>query len=105
VTDPVFGSRIGIALGLGTAGPKRYIAPALKLKELPPIDVVLLSHAHMDHMDLPSLAKLKRSLRITAKSTMDIFGAADNVRELSWGDKTVARTRKGELEVEAFEAS
>jgi L-ascorbate metabolism protein UlaG (beta-lactamase superfamily) len=103
VTDPVFGSRIGIALGLGTAGPKRYIAPALKLKELPPIDVVLLSHAHMDHMDLPSLAKLKRSLRITAKSTMDIFGAADNVRELSWGDKTVARTRKGELEVEAFE--
>ena len=103
LTDPVFGNRIGISMGLGTAGPKRYIAPALKLKELPPIHVVLLSHAHMDHMDVPSLAKLKGSLKVTAKSTTDIFGGGENVRELSWGDKTVARTKKGELGIEAFE--
>src|SRR5437867_2631008 len=52
LTDPVFGTRIGISFGLGTAGPKRYIAPALKLSDLPPIDAILLSHAHMDHMDI-----------------------------------------------------
>src|SRR6266851_72350 len=38
LTDPAFGNRIGIRLGIGTAGPKRYIGPALSLKELPPID-------------------------------------------------------------------
>lgn len=103
LTDPAFGSRIGIPFGLGTAGPKRYIAPALKLKELPPIDLVLLSHAHMDHMDVPSLAKLKPALTVTARSTMDIFGGGENVRELSWGEKTVLRTKKGELAIEAFE--
>src|SRR5947208_7519699 len=47
LTDPALGNRVGISLGLGTAGPKRYIAPALLTRELPPIDVLLLSHAHM----------------------------------------------------------
>src|SRR5439155_7299210 len=58
LTDPALGRHVGISLGLGTAGPKRYIAPALRLRELPPIDLVLLSHAHMDHMDVPTLSAL-----------------------------------------------
>src|SRR5688572_10543103 len=57
LTDPALGHRIGISLGLGTAGPKRYVRPALTFKALPPIDILLLSHAHMDHMDVPSLAR------------------------------------------------
>jgi L-ascorbate metabolism protein UlaG (beta-lactamase superfamily) len=103
LTDPAFGSRVGIPLALGTAGPKRYVAPALKLKEIPPVDLVLLSHAHMDHMDIPSLARLKGTPIITAKSTRDILGSPQDIRELAWGEKTVFRTRQGELEVEAFE--
>jgi len=47
LTDPVLGNHIGVSVGLGTFGPKRYIAPALRSGDLPPIDVVLLSHAHM----------------------------------------------------------
>src|SRR6185369_17322188 len=47
LTDPALFSRIGIRTGLGVAGPKRYIACALKPKELPPIDLILLSHAHL----------------------------------------------------------
>src|SRR5215831_3483831 len=43
LTDPALGNRVGISLGLGTAGPKRYISPALGPKELPTIDLVLLS--------------------------------------------------------------
>src|SRR2546425_163692 len=38
LTDPALSKRVGLSLGLGTAGPKRYIAPALRIKELPPID-------------------------------------------------------------------
>src|SRR5882762_7447195 len=46
LTDPALGRRVGVSLGLGIAGPKRYVAPALTLKQLPRIDLVLLSHAH-----------------------------------------------------------
>jgi L-ascorbate metabolism protein UlaG (beta-lactamase superfamily) len=52
LTDPVFGSRAG---PFGLLGPKRTRPPALRLGELPRIDVVLLSHNHYDHLHLPSL--------------------------------------------------
>ena len=103
LTDPAFGSCIGIPVGLGTAGPKRYIAPALKLKELPPIDLVLLSHAHMDHMDVPSLARLRRSQIVTAKQTLDILPTSRNVVELGWGERTIFHGSKGQLDIEAVE--
>src|SRR5215831_14824047 len=75
LTDPALGNRIGISFGVGTAGPKRYIAPALTLKELPRIDLVLLSHAHMDHLDLPTLNHLSpEACVVTAKETDDLVG-------------------------------
>jgi L-ascorbate metabolism protein UlaG (beta-lactamase superfamily) len=58
LTDPVLKNRVGFSTGLGTIGLKRLVAPALTLKELPPIDVVLLSHAHYDHFDTPTLEAL-----------------------------------------------
>ena len=52
LTDPVLGSRVGIHVaGPLVLGMKRYVAPALTFRELPPIDLILLSHAHMDHFD------------------------------------------------------
>ena len=95
LTDPAFGNRIGISLGLGTAGPKRYVAPALPLRELPPIDVILLSHAHMDHMDLPSLKRFPPStFTVTAKATSDILESARLkwIVELPWNERTTFRS-------------
>lgn len=105
LTDPALGSRVGISLGLGTAGPKRYVAPALTRKELPPLDLVLLSHAHMDHMDLPTLATFgPETPVITARKTQDVLaGLPLRPQELAWGERTVLRTARGELEIEAFE--
>lgn len=61
LTDPVFFARIGVKIPwLPTIGPKRYTNPALSLEELPPIDLVLFSHAHMDHMDVMSMRALTR---------------------------------------------
>ena len=57
LTDPVFSPRCS---PLSFMGPKRVRAPGRALADLPPDDVVLVSHAHYDHMDLPSLRALAR---------------------------------------------
>jgi L-ascorbate metabolism protein UlaG (beta-lactamase superfamily) len=106
LTDPALGTRVGISLGLGTAGPKRNIAPALAAKELPPIDVLLLSHAHMDHMDLPTLGRFKSdTFVVTAKETLDVLQTTGlkTVRELAWNQRETFRGTKGELEIQAIE--
>jgi L-ascorbate metabolism protein UlaG (beta-lactamase superfamily) len=107
LTDPALASRVGISLGpLGTAGTKRFVAPALKFEELPPIDVLLLSHGHMDHMDLPTLRKFpSQILTVTAPETSDLLDKARrrNVIELRWGETTTFRNAKGELRIEAFQ--
>ncbi len=59
LTDPVFSGRIGLNLGPLTLGIKRLVDVAAPLFDLPPIDLILLSHAHMDHFDLPSLRQLE----------------------------------------------
>lgn len=90
LTDPVFSSRVGVGLGLLTAGPKRFIAPALALRQLPPIDLILISHAHFDHLDRPTLARLpKRTQVITALHTGDLIRDLGfrRVKELDWGHR------------------
>lgn len=88
LTDPVFSSRAGIGLGLITLGIKRLVAPAVEVSQLPPIDLILLSHAHMDHWDIPSLRALenKRTRVVTARSTADLLRVPRyrEVIELDW---------------------
>ncbi len=56
LTDPIFSER---ASPFGWIGPKRVRAPGVAFDDLPRIDIVLLSHDHYDHMDLPSLKRLR----------------------------------------------
>ncbi|HEY2952320.1 MAG TPA: MBL fold metallo-hydrolase [Verrucomicrobiae bacterium] len=57
LTDPIFSDR---ASPVSWAGPRRVRAPGLPFHELPRIDLVLVSHCHYDHMDLPTLRRLRR---------------------------------------------
>jgi L-ascorbate metabolism protein UlaG (beta-lactamase superfamily) len=89
LTDPVFSERIGLNLGPLTIGMKRLVLPALQLKEMRRPDIVLLSHAHMDHFDLPSLRALesKATQVVTASKTSDLLRVKrfGTVTELGWG--------------------
>ncbi|HEX4124848.1 MAG TPA: MBL fold metallo-hydrolase [Tepidisphaeraceae bacterium] len=91
LTDPVFSSRVGLGLGLATLGPQRLTAAALPIKALPTIDLILLSHAHFDHLDRPTLARLpKRIPIVTANDTRDLIAdlGFGNITELRWGERT-----------------
>ncbi len=55
VTDPVLFERVGVYFFGGSIGPARLTPPALNVFEFPKPDIILLSHAHMDHMDYPTL--------------------------------------------------
>jgi len=105
LTDPVLGDRVGPRLGPVTVGLKRLVAPALRVHQLPKIDVVLLSHAHMDHFDLATLRALENRATavVTASRTSDLLRVRRYaaVRELGWGD----RTRVGPIGFRAFEVN
>ncbi|ADV83927.1 MBL fold metallo-hydrolase [Terriglobus saanensis] len=90
--DPVF-SRYLILL-------RRQRHPGLRIQDLPPIDAVLLTHAHMDHLNLPSLRKIiRRTKRLTGhppeaivpRNVSDLVAKLGfrKITELEWWQDTV----------------
>lgn len=98
LADPVLSSRIGVGFGLFTGGPRRFTAPALAATELPPLDLILLSHAHFDHLDRPTLSRLpRRTPIIAAHHTADLVRDLGfrRVTELRWGEALEVRSADG----------
>ncbi len=95
LTDPVFSEKIGIRfLGLTTIGVERFVPPAIPLEELPPVDLVVVSHAHMDHFDIPTLRQLPRDVpMILARDTTEFIEdlGFTNLQELDWGQSAEAK--------------
>src|SRR5438034_615970 len=105
LTDPVLFPRIGIRLPGFTIGPKRLTAPALQFHELPNIDLILLSHAHFDHLDLRTLRCFGISTTVvTARATRDLLRGTrfPYITELDWGQSKSRSTAAAELEITAF---
>lgn len=90
LTDPFLSSRTS---PFQFAGPKRVRSPGIVLEDLPPIDVILVSHNHYDHMDLPALRKLydlHGPRIITPLGNAPIISKARRpfeITESDWGDK------------------
>jgi L-ascorbate metabolism protein UlaG (beta-lactamase superfamily) len=92
LSDPTLFNRVGLSIGsLLTIGPYRHSAPPLAPAELQNLDVILITHAHMDHLDLPSLRVLPKSAVVIACAgcgrLIRPLGFTD-VRELRWGERT-----------------
>ena len=105
LTDPVLSTRVGLNLGLFTLGLKRLVAPALPLHQIPRPDLVLLSHAHFDHFDTPTLRALENrgTTVVTAWRTSDLLrqGQYRAVHELGWG----GRQSVAPAEIRAFQVN
>ena len=105
LTDPALLSRIGIPLPFTAIGPKRLTKPALKLDELPAIDLILLSHAHFDHIDWRTLRRFDGQTQVvTAPRTRDLLGwtRLRRITELRWGEGQEVTTAGGSLVVRAI---
>ncbi len=90
LTDPVFGESVGLHLPFGLSfGPRRLVRSALTPEELPRLDLILQSHAHMDHLDTRSWRQLQRGPAVVMaphnRRYIRRLGFAP-VTELHWGE-------------------
>ena len=79
LVDPVFSKRLIVL--------RRQRRPGLRVDELPPIDLVLLTHAHMDHLDMASLRRVIRATRKLTGATPEVVvpkGVEDLVERLGF---------------------
>ena len=106
LTDPTFFPRIGVDAWVGTLGPLRLVECALTPAAVPDIDLLLVSHAHFDHLDTPSLAAVPGSPTVVmAQGTADLLPrrATAGVHELRWNDMVRVATPRGDAQVRAIE--
>ena len=89
LTDPVWSQRVG---PFGKFGPARIRDPGVSFESLPEIDLILLSHDHYDHMDIPTLKRLvkrdnpKILVPLGNKRLLSSYNI-DSVDELDWWDE------------------
>jgi L-ascorbate metabolism protein UlaG (beta-lactamase superfamily) len=92
LTDPIWSDRTGPQVGPFRLGPRRVAAPGIRWEDLPPIDVVLLSHDHYDHMDRVTLQRLWQRDRprvVTSLGNDAVVGAWGlGATALDWNETT-----------------
>ena len=91
LVDPLYGDRVSPSQ---LVGPKRFHEPAIPIAELPKLDVVLITHDHYDHLDLPAIRGILRSqvdvqwvTTLGVGAHLEQWGVAPTkITELDWGD-------------------
>jgi L-ascorbate metabolism protein UlaG (beta-lactamase superfamily) len=94
ITDPVLFEKIGVNFLGFTIGQSRYSEPALEINKFPRPDLILLSHAHFDHMDYSTLSHFTNKYPgqidcITAYNTSDVIADLKwkSLKEMDWGEE------------------
>ena len=110
LTDPVLFGKIGLDFFGLTIGQSRYSVPALEIDQIPCPDIILLSHAHFDHMDYKTLDKFTKMYPgkincITAFNTSDVISDLNwnSLRELDWNEEcNLINVKLSAIEVKHF---
>jgi N-acyl-phosphatidylethanolamine-hydrolysing phospholipase D len=94
LTDPTWALRVGSLSG--TVGVRRFTPPGIAFEDLPPIDFVLISHDHYDHLDEPTVRRLARTFNPLFVVPLGIRSwLADreitNVSGLDWGQAVTVK--------------
>jgi len=92
LTDPMWSER---ASPVQFAGPRRWVRPGIAFEDVPPLDVVLESHNHYDHLDAPTVRRLARAhpeaswvVPLGLGAFVRTRGVSDHqVRELDWWEE------------------
>jgi len=107
LTDPIWSERAG---PVSFAGPRRFRTPGIRFDDLPRIDLVLISHNHYDHLDVPTLRRIARIHAPTAVVPMRVTpwlrrAGFTKISELDWWQRSSVAERDGrKLEVSAIPA-
>lgn len=87
LTDPIWSLRCS---PLPFAGPKRHRPPGIRFRDLPPIDAVLVSHNHYDHLDIPTLRALNAPRILTPLGNGKLMArhGVERANELDWWEES-----------------
>jgi len=95
LTDPVWGERVSF---LSFMGPKRFFEPPIALADLPPLDAIIVSHDHYDHLDKPTI-KFFAGKNVPFFCSLGVgqhlqkWGILKNfITEMDWGDSVMIGT-------------
>jgi L-ascorbate metabolism protein UlaG (beta-lactamase superfamily) len=93
LTDPVWSRRVS---PVQFAGPERHRAPGIRFEDLPPIHVLLISHNHYDHFDVPTLRRISAAHRpvvfcpLGLQAPLQALGFTE-VHELDWWQSLLSK--------------
>lgn len=104
LTDPIWSERCS---PFSFAGPMRMRPPGINFDDLPPIDMVIISHNHYDHLDIPTIAQIEAKwspLYIVPLGVKAFFEkkGIKNVVELDWWEDTQAGLRVKSVPAQHF---
>ncbi len=94
LTDPVWSKRVSPFSGIG---PQRVTNPGIRFEDLPPIDIVLISHDHYDHLDIETVIKLNKKFApkffvgLGVEKLLKKRGIT-NVSSMDWGDSEAMKS-------------
>lgn len=94
LTDPIWSDR---ASPLGFVGPRRWFSSPIALTDMPPVDAVVISHDHYDHLDYGTLSRMKEwnttfVVPLGVGAHLSYWGIPDaRIVELDWWERTKVR--------------
>jgi len=95
LTDPVWSQRVSFSQSFG---PKRFFDPPIALADLPPLDAVIVSHDHYDHLDKATIQHFSGTqipffCSLGVGKYLQQFGILSNfITEMDWGDSVMVGT-------------